>query len=66
MLRLVRPRQWVKNAFVLAPLLFSGQFRHADSVRAAAIAVLAFTLASCLVYVFNDLHDVEADRRHPA
>lgn len=64
-LRLLRPRQWVKNAFVIAPLLFSGRFHHPESVRHAVQGMLIFTLASCLVYVLNDLHDLEADRQHP-
>ena len=65
LLRLMRPRQWVKNAFVLAPLVFAGRAGDAAAWREAAAAALLFTVASALVYVFNDLRDVEADRRHP-
>lgn len=63
--RLVRPRQWVKNVFVLAPLLFAERFRDRTSVVEALQATLIFTLASCVVYVLNDLQDLAADRQHP-
>jgi 4-hydroxybenzoate polyprenyltransferase len=62
---LCRPRQWAKNVFVLAPLLFSEQsFTLPAAVRASA-AFLAFCLLSSAVYVFNDFLDRDADRRHP-
>lgn len=65
LVKLLRPRQWVKNIFVLAPLLFSGQFLNAQSVRHAILAALLFCAASSAAYVFNDLHDVRQDRQHP-
>lgn len=64
--RLVRPRQWIKNAFVLAPLLFSGAFLNAGAVRQALMAVLLFCVASSATYIVNDIRDIEHDRRHPA
>jgi len=65
LLHLIRPRQWIKNAFVLAPLLFSGSFTRRAAVLEALAAVLVFCLASSAIYVINDLTDVEADRLHP-
>ncbi len=65
LLALMRPRQWVKNAFVLAPLLFSGEFHDLDSVVSALIAAGLFCIASSATYIVNDLHDIEHDRRHP-
>lgn len=65
LLALMRPRQWVKNAFVLAPLLFSGEFHDPDSIVAALIAAGLFCIASSATYIVNDLHDIEHDRRHP-
>lgn len=65
LLALMRPRQWVKNAFVLAPLLFSGEFHDLDSVISALIAAGLFCIASSATYIVNDLHDIEHDRRHP-
>ncbi|HEX7049744.1 MAG TPA: decaprenyl-phosphate phosphoribosyltransferase [Longimicrobiales bacterium] len=64
-LRLLRPGQWVKNAFVLAPLIFSGSFLSPTAVLRALGAVALFCTASAATYVLNDLRDREADRRHP-
>jgi 4-hydroxybenzoate polyprenyltransferase len=64
-LALIRPRQWVKNSFVLAPLLFSGMALDAATAVAALMAALAFCALASGVYAFNDIVDVEADRAHP-
>ncbi|QLQ30644.1 MAG: decaprenyl-phosphate phosphoribosyltransferase [Candidatus Thiothrix singaporensis] len=65
MLKLLRPKQWVKNIFVLAPLVFAGQFRDPAAVRQAALATALFCIAASAVYIVNDLHDVGRDRLHP-
>ncbi|HEY0294142.1 MAG TPA: decaprenyl-phosphate phosphoribosyltransferase [Bordetella sp.] len=65
LLRLMRPKQWVKNGFVLAPLLFTGEFLDAAAVRHALLALVLFCVASSATYIVNDLRDVEQDRRHP-
>lgn len=65
LLALMRPRQWVKNGFVLAPLVFSGEFRDAGAVSSALLAMLLFCVASSATYIVNDMHDIERDRRHP-
>jgi len=62
---LMRPWQWVKNGFVLAPVFFAGLALVADKVTTALVATVAFTLISAAVYVFNDLRDADADRGHP-
>jgi decaprenyl-phosphate phosphoribosyltransferase len=63
--RLLRPKQWVKNFFVFAPLLFAGQFSNAASWLAAVWTFIYFCLAASCVYILNDLSDIEADRSHP-
>jgi 4-hydroxybenzoate polyprenyltransferase len=65
LVRLLRPRQWIKNGFVLAPLLFSGAFLLRASVVDAIAAVLLFCVGASAAYIVNDLHDVERDRLHP-
>jgi 4-hydroxybenzoate polyprenyltransferase len=61
----LRPWQWVKNLFVLTPLLFSQNlFVPAAGIRALAAFVL-FCLVSSAVYLFNDIRDCEQDRLHP-
>ena len=65
-LTLLRPRQWIKNGFVLAPLLFSGQALEPTAAAAAALTVVAFCLLASGGYVTNDVLDREADRLHPS
>lgn len=65
LIRTMRPRQWVKNAFVGAPLVFSRHLVEPAYLVRAALAMLAFCALSSAVYAFNDVHDVEADRQHP-
>jgi decaprenyl-phosphate phosphoribosyltransferase len=62
---LMRPMQWVKNGFVLAPLLFAGEFLDKDAVSLALLAAILFCLAASATYIINDIHDIEHDRRHP-
>ena len=65
MLRLLRPRQWIKNLLLFAALVFARQLFVPRSAALAALAFVAFCLASSSVYVVNDLVDVERDREHP-
>ncbi|MFN0011033.1 MAG: UbiA prenyltransferase family protein [Phycisphaerales bacterium] len=65
MIRLARPGQWVKGAFVLVGPLYGGALSNRAQAAAAGLAFLAFGLASSACYIFNDLRDVEADRLHP-
>lgn len=62
---LMRPKQWVKNFFVLAPLVFSGEFLNSDAVGRALLAMWLFCLASSATYIVNDMRDIERDRLHP-
>ena len=64
LIKLMRPKQWVKNSFVLAPVVFSGTFLDADAVSHALLAVLLFCVASSATYIINDIHDIERDRCH--
>ena len=64
-LELARPKQQVKNALVLAGLVFSGSLQSVQVVLRALIATIAFCCASAGIYAFNDFVDREADRRHP-
>jgi 4-hydroxybenzoate polyprenyltransferase len=64
--RLVRPEQWIKNAFVLAPLIFSRELFDLAPLLTALLAALGFCLGAGAVYCINDIADVRADRAHPA
>jgi len=60
-----RPKQWVKNVFVLAPLVFAERLGDAAAMGRAALAFAAFCALSSAVYLVNDIADREADRLHP-
>lgn len=65
LIRLLRPLQWFKNAFVLAPLFFSNNLLNQELLWPTLLTFVAFCLVSSSIYCFNDIYDVEADRQHP-
>ena len=62
----MRPRQWTKNVFVLAGIVFARQLFHVPSLIRSVAAFCLFCLLSSSVYIINDLLDAEQDRQHPA
>ena len=64
-LLLIRPQQWIKNGFVLIPMFFGGRLLHVDDAIASVVTFFAFSCAASAIYCFNDIVDVDADRRHP-
>jgi decaprenyl-phosphate phosphoribosyltransferase len=63
-IEIIRPYQWIKNIFILAPLMFSGRMLEIELVWLSISAFIMFCLASSSVYVFNDLQDIESDKKH--
>jgi decaprenyl-phosphate phosphoribosyltransferase len=61
----MRPHQWVKNLFVLAPLVFARELTNLEIAAHAFAGFACFCVLSSAVYVLNDLVDVDADREHP-
>jgi 4-hydroxybenzoate polyprenyltransferase len=66
LIRSLRPVQWLKNGFVLSPIVFSGRAGDPDSWTRCLLAVVAFCAASSATYLVNDVLDREADRNHPS
>jgi 4-hydroxybenzoate polyprenyltransferase len=64
-IKLLRPKQWIKNSFVLAALLFAVKFFDPTYLTKALWATLSFCMISSVIYVFNDIIDMEKDRHHP-
>ncbi len=62
--QLIRPNQWLKNIYVLIPMVFSGDFSFEQVMISLKMFVL-FILASSCVYIINDVTDVEYDKKHP-
>jgi decaprenyl-phosphate phosphoribosyltransferase len=65
LIRLLRPKHWIKNLFVLAPLIFSGLFTRPLVSLLAVFGTLLFCVAASIVYIINDLSDVRRDVLHP-
>lgn len=64
-LKAVRVHQWVKNILVFVPLVLAHKIMSGLTVFAAVQAFVAFSLCASVVYLINDLLDLEADRLHP-
>jgi 4-hydroxybenzoate polyprenyltransferase len=60
-----RPKQWIKNGFVFAALVFASKVGHPDLVARTVAGFLLFSLLSSATYLLNDTVDREADRQHP-
>ena len=65
LVKAMRPRQWTKNLFLFAALVFDGKLFHLSDLLRTLAGFGAFCLISSAVYIFNDLLDVKADRLHP-
>lgn len=64
LIRLTRPYQWVKNIFILLPLFFGGALTDSQSAIYAFMAFFAYSFAASAIYCYNDIIDVEDDRKH--
>ncbi len=67
LLRAMRPRQWIKNAFVFTALVFSAErlWLFPEKVLVVMAAFAVFCMAASAIYLVNDLVDIEKDRAHP-
>lgn len=63
-LKEMRIKSWLKNAFVFSPIIFSLELFEWNKLVAAVALTLAFCFVSSAIYVFNDISDVENDRKH--
>ncbi len=65
LIKTMRPRQWTKNAFVFFALVFDKQLFHWPALLRTLGGFALFCLISSVVYIINDIADIEADRQHP-
>ncbi len=63
--RLIRPAQWLKNAFVFCPVMFGGKLFETQPLLSTVITFVAFSLAASSIYCYNDICDLADDIRHP-
>lgn len=64
-MRLLRPRQWIKNFAIFAALIFSGRLFDLAILQNVFLGFLVFCAISSSIYIINDIFDVEKDRVHP-
>ena len=64
-IRLLRPRQWLKNVFIFAGLIFSRQFVDPASIEKSVLAFIIFSFLSSSGYIINDILDFQEDKAHP-
>jgi len=65
LVKTMRPKQWLKNAFVFGPLVFDVKLFHWRYLAATVAGFVLLCAVSGAVYIINDLADMEKDRQHP-
>ena len=63
-IKIIRPQQWVKNLFVFLPMFFGGSLTDVHDIINSLLTFFAFSCVASSVYCYNDIIDVDADRRH--
>jgi decaprenyl-phosphate phosphoribosyltransferase len=63
--KLIRPKHWIKNLFLLIPVFFAGSLFQIERIEILGLGIIAFCLVASAVYIINDLKDIEVDRIHP-
>lgn len=64
-IKLLRPKDWAKNAFLFIPLFFAGEIDNINKVIELLLGFIAFSAAASSIYILNDYKDIEDDRKHP-
>jgi len=65
LIKILRPRQWIKNMFVAVPLFFAMKLTDPEALMTTGAAIFLFSMVSGCVYILNDILDIEKDRVHP-
>jgi len=64
-LRLIRIKHWLKNGLIFLPLFFSANLFKKELLYNSIIAFFVFSFVSSMVYIINDINDIEKDKKHP-
>jgi decaprenyl-phosphate phosphoribosyltransferase len=64
-IKLLRPKDWAKNLFLIVPSFFAGQFFDHSQIPHILEGFFAFCFFASSIYIINDYRDIEDDRRHP-
>ncbi|HUR10885.1 MAG TPA: UbiA prenyltransferase family protein, partial [Flavitalea sp.] len=64
-IKLLRPKDWIKNLFLFVPSFFAGKFFDLHGLLLLAGGFFTFCFLASSIYIINDYRDIEDDRRHP-
>lgn len=64
-IKFIRVKHWIKNGFLFIPLVFSNNLFNTQALLQTMIAFLGFSFASSIIYIVNDVKDLEIDRKNP-
>ena len=64
-IKLIRPKQFIKNLFVMAPIFFSGLIFDFELLISCLLAFVLFSIAASSIYILNDIIDINEDKKHP-
>jgi 4-hydroxybenzoate polyprenyltransferase len=64
-IKAMRPKQWVKNIFIFAGIVFDRKLGDFEALSATILGAILFSLLASAIYIVNDISDIEADRLHP-
>ncbi len=64
-IKLLRPKDWIKNTFLFLPLFFSGELFHVESFIMVLEGFFCFSFVASSIYILNDYRDIEDDKKHP-
>ncbi|MBW7839710.1 MAG: decaprenyl-phosphate phosphoribosyltransferase [Chitinophagaceae bacterium] len=64
-IKLLRPKDWIKNTFLFLPLFFSGELFHIESFIMVLEGFFCFSFVASSIYILNDYRDIEDDKKHP-
>lgn len=64
-IKLIRMKHWLKNGLIFLPLFFGGELLDRKSLVVTMLGFLAFSYIASVIYIINDINDIENDRKHP-
>lgn len=64
-IKLLRVKHYIKNVLVFMPLVFGGMLFNVELLTKTIVAFIPFCLGTSIVYIINDIRDIEKDRQHP-
>jgi 4-hydroxybenzoate polyprenyltransferase len=65
LIKSMRPKQWAKNSFLFAAIVFDRQLTNTDALLLTIAGAVIFSLLSSSIYIINDVADIKADQAHP-